>query len=294
MRKLTLFLLLLLLSGQSIHAVSITVDHIDGLHNVDTLVTGKPIVFHLRLTNTDFSAAVGGMTNGFQVYSDDGAVWTPAVGDTVSQVPSVPDMFDLVSDIGEFGVTGFGADTIGFSCFRQDGTGLADGFDEVLFTITVELADDQDGKTICLDSAFYSPTGWWQWAYGGEVGKQYPDWAGAQCFTVLLDTDRDTVPDVVDNCVDDYNPDQADTDGDQIGDACDGCCVPPSVGDVDQSGMVDITDISVLIDNQFLSLTPLVCEQEGDVDFSETVDITDLSVLIDNQFLTLTPLSPCP
>jgi len=73
-----------------------------------------------------------------------------------------------------------------------------------------------------------------------------------------------------------------------------GCCLPPSVGDCDQSGAVDITDISILIDNQFLSLTPLVCEAEGDVDFSGVVDITDLSILIDNQFLTLSPLPPCP
>lgn len=72
------------------------------------------------------------------------------------------------------------------------------------------------------------------------------------------------------------------------------CCLPPTVGDVDQSGGVDITDISVLVDNQFLTLTPLVCEDEGDCDFSGEVDITDLSILIDNQFLTLTPLPPCP
>jgi len=72
------------------------------------------------------------------------------------------------------------------------------------------------------------------------------------------------------------------------------CCIGPTVGDCDQSGGVDITDISVLIDNQFLTLTPLVCDAEGDVDFSGIVDITDLSIMIDNQFLTLTPLSPCP
>ncbi|MCP4686394.1 MAG: PKD domain-containing protein [bacterium] len=73
-----------------------------------------------------------------------------------------------------------------------------------------------------------------------------------------------------------------------------GCCQPPTVGDVDQSGVVDITDVSVLIDNQFLSLSPISCEAEGDVDFSGVVDITDLSVLIDNQFLSLAPLPPCP
>ncbi len=73
-----------------------------------------------------------------------------------------------------------------------------------------------------------------------------------------------------------------------------GCCTPPTVGDCDQSGIVDITDVQVLVDNQFLSLTPLSCEAEGDCDYSGVVDITDLQVLIDNQFLTLTPLPPCP
>jgi hypothetical protein len=72
------------------------------------------------------------------------------------------------------------------------------------------------------------------------------------------------------------------------------CCIPPTVGDCDQSGGVDITDVQILVDNQFLTLTPLVCEEEGDIDFSGVVDITDLQILIDNQFLTLTPLPPCP
>jgi len=72
------------------------------------------------------------------------------------------------------------------------------------------------------------------------------------------------------------------------------CCLPPTVSDVNQSGNVDITDISVMIDHQFLTLVPLVCDAEGDLDFSGEVDITDLSLMIDNQFLTLTPLPPCP
>lgn len=72
------------------------------------------------------------------------------------------------------------------------------------------------------------------------------------------------------------------------------CCMPPTVGDIDQSGVVDISDIQLLVDNQFITLTPLDCEVEGDADLSGGVDITDLSILIDNQFLTLTPLPACP
>ncbi len=82
----------------------------------------------------------------------------------------------------------------------------------------------------------------------------------------------------------------------------DHCCIPTTVGDVDLSGGVDITDVSVLVDNQFLTLTPLVCEEEGNINYPGSgyggtdlvVDITDLSMLIDNQFLTLSPLPPCP
>lgn len=72
------------------------------------------------------------------------------------------------------------------------------------------------------------------------------------------------------------------------------CCLPPTVGDTDQSGFVDITDISVLIDNQFLTLSSLVCDEEADINFTGTVDITDLQMLIDSQFLTLEPLPACP
>ncbi|MCP4685403.1 MAG: hypothetical protein GY867_08135 [bacterium] len=72
------------------------------------------------------------------------------------------------------------------------------------------------------------------------------------------------------------------------------CCQPPSVGDIDQSGGIDITDIQILVDNQFLTLTPLTCDDEGDIDGSGVIDITDLQILVDYQFVSLTPLPLCP
>jgi hypothetical protein len=38
-----------------------------------------------------------------------------------------------------------------------------------------------------------------------------------------VDTDNDSIPDVLDNCPIVYNPDQVDTDGDGTGDVCDNC-----------------------------------------------------------------------
>jgi hypothetical protein len=70
--------------------------------------------------------------------------------------------------------------------------------------------------------------------------------------------------------------------------------MPPTVGDVNQSGVVDITDVHVMIDHQFISLAPLVCVDEGDINFSAEIDITDLQIMIDYQFISLDPFPPCP
>jgi hypothetical protein len=62
--------------------------------------------------------------------------------------------------------------------------------------------------------------------------------------TVLPDKDNDGVPDMMDNCPDDPNPDQANEDGDKFGDACDPC--PPfkndNPSDPDKDGVADICD----------------------------------------------------
>jgi len=62
------------------------------------------------------------------------------------------------------------------------------------------------------------------------------------------------------------------------------CCISSTVGDVNQSGGVDITDVQVMVDHQFLSLQPLVCFDEGDIDFSGGIDITDLQTMLDYQY----------
>lgn len=74
------------------------------------------------------------------------------------------------------------------------------------------------------------------------------------------------------------------------------CCVALT-GNVDCSvgDGVDISDLAALIDNLFISLTPLCCKPEANTDGSLDggVDISDLSALIDNLFISFTPLAPC-
>ena len=62
-------------------------------------------------------------------------------------------------------------------------------------------------------------------------------------------------------------------------------CCEYQIGDPNLDGKIDITDLSLLIDNQFLTLTPLLCWGEADLDVSYTIDITDIMLYIDYSFL---------
>ena len=70
-----------------------------------------------------------------------------------------------------------------------------------------------------------------------------------------------------------------------------------TVGNVDCSvgDGVDIGDLTVLIDNLFISFTPLCCTAEAncDGDPANNVDIGDLTALIDNLFVSFAPLPAC-
>ena len=58
-------------------------------------------------------------------------------------------------------------------------------------------------------------------------------------------TSMDDICGNVDNCPNDFNPDQADTDQDGLGDACDACVV----GDADLDGVCDNVDNCLTVAN---------------------------------------------
>lgn len=76
----------------------------------------------------------------------------------------------------------------------------------------------------------------------------------------------------------------------------DGCCVGMSGNvDSDQAEIVDIGDLTALIDFLFISFTEPECMEEANVDGSVDgiVDIGDLTALIDYLFISFTPPAEC-
>ncbi len=157
-------------------AQSISLDHTDGLIDATHLDTGVPVTFYLRVTGDATNHK--GITNGFRVYSNDGATWGSTIGDTVGLGRA---QFDGGFFINTFSIDGSGADTIGFGGFVFFGSGLPANYDDVAYTIDIgPLSAADNGKQICLDSSFYPPSGVWKWA-GPDA---FPAWDGPHCFTI--------------------------------------------------------------------------------------------------------------
>jgi hypothetical protein len=137
-----------------------------------------------------------GTTNGFRVYSPDGANaeilpapasdWNPAI-----------DWKALYWDGGLFNnyFDGPTADTIGFGNFKIVGTGYPSGQGDIAFIIQSPVSCSDSGLTLCIDSSFYRPGGSWLWSTTG--GPFTPTWDGPHCYMI------DKVPDLppqIDNC----------------------------------------------------------------------------------------------
>ena len=73
------------------------------------------------------------------------------------------------------------------------------------------------------------------------------------------------------------------------------CCIGVRGNvDCDGSGLVDISDLTRLIDYLYLSFAPLCCIETADVDATGSADIADLTTLIDHLYLSFAPPGHCP
>ena len=177
----------------------------------------------------------------------------------------------------------------------NDGDDVQDIYDNCPYLPNPDQADsdgDRDGD-LCDNCPFA----------GNQNQADYDgDGLGDACDNCLyaynpgqIDSDSDLVGDSCDNCVDIANADQADTDGDGFGDACDCCLWSTGNVDADPDEIVDIGDLTALIDYLFITYTPPDCMEEANIDGDPqgAVDIGDLTVLIDYLFISYTPPAGC-
>ncbi|MEA3297197.1 MAG: T9SS type A sorting domain-containing protein [candidate division Zixibacteria bacterium] len=166
---------------------SITLDNvINASEGMDSIKTNRLVTFELRFQNNSIYLC-DGFTNGFKVYSPDGATWTTTVGDSTGVLNSTN--WDLVHVINYFGVTGSNTDTVGFGGVSFGSTGMPAGFNDIPYTITIGPINDADaGKTICLDSTFFPPGGLWKWSMTVSPLLE-PYWDGPHCFEIYIPTE---------------------------------------------------------------------------------------------------------
>lgn len=155
----------------------ISLHTVGGGFGTDSIATGVPINFDMRVVNNTGDVVVG-FSNGFRVYSPDGVDYGTCSGDTLG--PLGRTQFDL-----DMGITVLG-DTVGFWGVRMTGPGMVDGFDDIPFRVTCGPIDSAyAGGHVCIDSSFFATGGNWLWGMEGG-GQEIPAWAGPYCFTVAV------------------------------------------------------------------------------------------------------------
>ena len=175
-----------MLAGPAAFGQSISIDSVTNLWpgNENSSDTNKIVTFWVRITN-DGVRSYDGITNGFQVHSEDGAEWTTTDMDTIGTLGKT--QFDLVFALSTYSIDGMGADTVGFGGSRMLAGGLPADFDTIAYKIEIGPIDEAHiGKEICIDSCFYPPSGLWKWGASGGI-TVFPAWDGPHCYVIATD-----------------------------------------------------------------------------------------------------------
>lgn len=268
-------------SGQNL----ISVDGITNVFHDSVLAAGQGHAVVIRYQLIDGASGANYMTsNGFEIYSPDGADWEYVQGMMMPDFSGIGWDATYMNHYHKFGGSGvFGAPTTagggnvnGWDTVAvllagvnlEPGFGLTDGYDNVAMVIEFGSRREDNGLHICIDTTSQVPGGW-EWA--NPDGLIEPDWAGEVCWVI-------------------------------------GCCAG-RVGDVNGSGEDEPTigDITRLIDFLFISEIPPDCVEEADINLSgtqvnpplgwEDVTIGDITYLISYLFISPEgepPLPDCP
>lgn len=165
----------------NINAGEIILDEITGSSGDTAIIAGETIRFTFRVIN-NYPWDIFGFTNGFRVYSPDGATWQPLVADTLPLNWAL--MFDQGVYINFHSNTGNGADTVSFGGNRIYYSGFQSGFNQNVWWIETMVFPGDIGKHFCIDSSFFYPVGTWMWV-NDEGTTIYPGWSGLRCLKII-------------------------------------------------------------------------------------------------------------
>ena len=157
------------------------------------------------------------------------------------------------------------------------------------FGLTIPILDDNSGNNIYgLFGIGYIPH---NVVIGGDGTLIFTDSGFNQSIIIdmieeglsnlVLDMDADGVMDDADNCMEDYNPNQADVDQDGIGDICDACNnVIWTGGDVNADLELSIEDILILVDVVLGENESQCAYEAGDITMDGVLNILDVIGLV--------------
>jgi hypothetical protein len=268
--------------GELSAQTAVSIQSVTNVRHDSVLAGGSTHTITIRY---DFSGAPSGRryltSNGFKIYSPDGADWTTVQGAALGSFSALNWDYLFVNHFrktGGTGVWGLPASSAGANVSGRDTVvvllagvngdpegGVPAGFNDLTLEIQFQTSRADAGQHICIDTCRQAPGATWEWA--NPDGLIEPTWSGPLCFVV---------------------------------DCCSG-----HVGDVNALGgdVPTISDISSLIAYLFLSDQQPDCLTECDVNQSGTFDnppldwkdvsISDVSSLIDFLFLNHTPLRDC-
>ncbi len=159
----------------------ITLHHVSHEIAPGVVRTEVPVSFDFMYTNNS-GESIMGFTNGYRVYSPDGADVSIQSGSAIGNLWT-GSIFNDAFVIDYFGP---GPDTVGFGGVTIFGDGVPTGTADVAFRLTLNpLEPADDGKQVCVDSSFWPPGGQWMWASsGGGSGNYVPAWDGPHCFEI--------------------------------------------------------------------------------------------------------------
>ena len=244
---------------------AISLDNTIGLVN-DSLVGGQPAEMQFRVAvDAAINSYLTGYSNGFRIYSPDGARW-----DTVYQAHlppwplGAPDGYDNTS-LARYGLDGMGDDTVTFAglVFFSD-HGALPGYSDVAWSIVVQPTQTlaNHGLTLCIDTVYsFPPSNEWLW--NDSTLKSYaPAWDGPYCFPITSES-----------------------------------CCRGMTGNVnnDAGDQVSLTDLTLLVNNLFVTFEPVDCRPEANTsgDAACALTLTDLTQLVNYLFVTFSPLADC-